>query len=212
MTALANYTDLVAAIQSFFMDRSDLAAPAADYFIALGEGIINYRLDPDVSPLRVRDMETIATITLTSGTGPLPSDYLQYRRVATTGSPRRELEYITPQAAEQQYPSRAGGLGNAFTIIGSNLYTFPLVSTSCELTYYAAIPALVSGSPTNWLMTKNPAIYLRASLFQAADWIKNDGEIAKQRNLLAGLVNAMNRTDQLANSAKAPLTFRRRVA
>jgi len=207
--ALANYTDLVAAIQDFMMDRSDLATPAPD-FIALGEFIINYG-SSQIEPLRCREMEAIATVTLTSGVGPLPSDYLQYRRVVETTVPRRELEYIAPAAADQQYPSRAAGPGNHFTIIGANLYTFPLVATSCELTYYQAVPALTSGDPTNWLMTKNPGIYLRASLMQAAEWIKDTEEMAKQASLLVSLVQGWNKNDMMANVAKAGVSFRRRV-
>ena len=38
----------------------------------------------------------MATIALTNGVGALPADYLQYRRVVQTTSPRRELEYIAP--------------------------------------------------------------------------------------------------------------------
>jgi hypothetical protein len=213
--ALANYNDLVAAIQSFMMDRSDLAAAAPD-FIALGESVIWYGAEtngitPDIPALRVRDMETVAAVALTGGVGPLPGDYLRYRRVVQTTNPRRELEYIAPAAAEQQYPTRAAGPGNHFTIIGQNLYTFPLVAGSCELTYYAAAAALTSDAPSNWLMTKHPGIYLRASLMQAAEWIKNDGELAKQAGLLRSLIAGMNKADQMASLAKAGVTFRTRV-
>jgi hypothetical protein len=212
---LANHSDLVAAIQAFMMDRADLAAAAPD-FIKLGEAVIHYGADangalPDIPALRCRDMEAVATVTLASGVGALPADYLQYRRVVETTSPRRELEYIPPGAAEQQYPSRTSGPGCHFTIIGASLYTFPLVATSCELTYYAAVPGLTAFTPTNWLMTKHPGIYLRASLMQAAEYIKNDGEFQKQALLLRSLVSGMNRSDQMANHARAGLTFRRRV-
>jgi len=213
--ALANYSDLVAAIQAFMMDRADLAGPAPD-FIKLGEAVISQGADasgalPEIPALRCRDMEAVATVALANGVGALPADYLQYRRVVQTSSPRRELEYIAPGAAEQQYPSRASGPGCHFTIIGASLYTFPLVANSCELTYYAAVPELTALQPTNWLMTKHPGVYLRASLMQAAEYIKNDGEFQKQALLLRSLISGMNRSDQMANQAKAGLTFRRRV-
>ena len=82
---------------------------------------------------------------------------------------------------------------------------------SCELTYYAAVPGLTALLPTNWLMTKHPGIYLRAALMQAAEYIKNDGEFQKQALLLRSLISGMNRSDQMANQAKAGLSFRRRV-
>jgi len=208
--ALANYSDLVTAIQAWMMDRGDLATPAAD-FIALGEGLINYGAEPQLKPLRCRDMESLVTLTPASGICALPTDYLQYRRVVEKSTPRRELEYIAPAAAEQMYASRAAGLANHFTIVGQNLYSFPLASNPIELTYYQAVPALSSGAPTNWLMTKHPGIYLRAALMQAAEYIKNDVELAKQAMLLGSLVAAVNGADQMASLAKAGATFRRKI-
>jgi hypothetical protein len=213
--ALANYSDLVAAIQAFMMDRADLAAPAWD-FIALGEAVIRYGADangalPEVPALRCRDMEAIVALAPASGVAALPADFLQWRRVVEKTSPRHELEYIAPAAAEQMYPSRAGGLASHFTIIGGSLYAFPLTANPIELTYYTAVPALTALAPTNWLMTKHPGIYLRAALMQAAEYIKNDGEFQKQALLLRSLVAGMNGADQLASQAKAGLTVRRRV-
>lgn len=213
--AITTYSELVTAIQNYLMDRTDLATPAPE-FITLGEAVIAYGFDSPtmkIHPLRCRDMETISTVTLTSGVGTLPTDYLQYRRVVEAAvSPRRELEYITPSGADQQYPSRSSGSGHHFTIIGSSIYTFPLVATSCELTYYARVPALTASATTNWLLTKNPNIYLRASLFHAAEYIKNDAEMQKQAGFLKALIGAMNGTDQMASQAKAGVTFRTRVA
>lgn len=209
--ALANWTDLNAAIISFMMDRSDLATPAPD-FIALAESVIWYGLAPAISPLRTREMETVATVTLTSGVGPLPTDYLQYRRQVQTTSPRRVLSYVTPDVYDLRYPSGTAGYGNDFTIIGANVVTGPHVATSMELTYYAKAAALTSGAPTNWLMTKWPDVYLRGALMQAAEWLKNDGELTKQTQLLAAAINSKNLQNTLANYANAGMAFRTRVA
>jgi hypothetical protein len=212
---LANHSDLVAGIQAFMMDRADLAAVAPD-FIALGEAVIHYGADangalPEIPALRCREMEEVELLTPAVGVCALPADFLQWRRVVEDVSPRRELEYIAPVAADQMYPSRAGGLANHFTIIGASLYSFPLAANQVELTYYAKVPALTALAPTNWLMTKHPGIYLRAALMQAAEYIKNDGEFQKQALLLRSLISGMNRSDQMANQAKAGLSFRRQV-
>jgi hypothetical protein len=213
--ALTNYADLVSAIQSFMMDRSDLSTPAPD-FITLGEGVINWGMDgnagiPRVPALRCREMEVIDDLTPTSGVCALPSDYLQYRRVVETSSPRRDLDYIAPTSADQMYTSRSSGLACHFTIVGASLYTFPLASNDIELTYYGKVPALTSVATTNWLMTKRPDIYLRASLMMAAEWIKMDDEAAKQAAMLSSLVVAMNGSDQMANINRAGITFKRQV-
>lgn len=213
--ALANHSDLVAAIQAFMMDRSDLLATAPD-FIALGEAVINHGAEaggalPAIPALRCRDMEAVLDLTPASGVCALPPDFLQWRRVVEKAGARRELDYIAPAAAEQMYPGRPGGRARHFTIVGGSLSTFPLAANPIELTYYAAVPALTAPAPTNWLMTKHPGIYLRAALMQAAEYIKNDGELGKQAALLGSLISGMNRSDQLANQAKSGLSFRRRV-
>jgi hypothetical protein len=46
----------------------------------------------------LRPQVTTATITMTSGSGTLPTDYLEWKRVTWTGSPTRELTYVTPSA------------------------------------------------------------------------------------------------------------------
>lgn len=209
--ALANWTDLNAAIISFMMDRSDLATPAPD-FIALAESVIWYGLVPAISPVRTREMETVGTVTLTNGVGTVPTDYLQYRRSASTVNPRRSLSYVTPDVYDARYPSGVAGPGNDFTIIGSSIYTGPHVSTSFELTYYARAAALTVSAPTNWLMTKWPDVYLRGALMQAAEWLKNDGELTKQTQLLAAAINSKNLQNTLANYANAGMAFRTRVA
>ena len=213
--ALANHSDLVAAIQAFMMDRADLAAVAPD-FIALGEAVIHHGADangalPEIPALRCRDMEAVTLLSPVNGACTLPADFLQWRRVVEDVSPRRELDYIAPAAAEQLYAARAGGPANHFTIIGASLFTFPRAAHQVELTYYADVPALTALAPTNWLMTRNPGIYLRAALMQAAEYIKNDGEFQKQALLLRSLISGMNRADNLASQAKAGISVRRRV-
>lgn len=156
-------------------------------------------------PLRCREMEAVTSLTPTSGICTLPTDYLMYRRVVESASTRRELTYITPDQAEVLYPSRLGGLGTNFSIIGSSLYTFPLVSNDVELTYYQTIPNLDSTTTTNWLITKAPQVYFRGCLMFIADYVRNNEELAKQAVALRGLVSGLNSSNMLANYARASL-------
>lgn len=205
--AVTTYSELVATIQTW-MARSDLGGTAQD-FITLGENYLNFGGDPDTDPpLRCREMELVTSLTPTDGICTLPTDYLEYRRVVETVSPRRELKYITPDAAEVLYPSRTGGLSANFTIIGSDLYTFPLSSSTIELTYYRQIPALTEDAPTNWLLTKSPSVYLRAALLQAADYTRKTEEIAKHATMLRGMVSGLNHTNMMGNYARAGVTMK----
>lgn len=203
--AITNYSELVTAIGDNIA-RSDLASYIPD-FIMQAEQVFNHGSE-SIDPLRVRDMETIASLTPTSNVYTLPTDYLQYRRVTEKSSPRRPLEYIEPTAVDQLYPLRASGPSNHFTIVGSSLYTYPLSTNDVELVYYALVPALTSVATTNWLITKAPSLYLRMTLMFAADFIKDEAEVVKQAQMAKALIDGMNRSGMLANYARAGLTLR----
>lgn len=203
--AITDYATLVAAIGDN-VARSDLTSFIPD-FIMQAEQVFNHGSE-SIDPLRVRDMETIDDLSPTSNVYTLPTDYLQYRRVTEKSSPRRPLEYIEPTAVDQLYPLRASGFSNHFTVIGGSLYTYPLSSNDVEMVYYAAIPALTDSATTNWLITKAPSVYLRMSLMFAAEFIKDDAEVAKQAQMAKALIDGMNRSGMLANYARAGLTLR----
>jgi hypothetical protein len=202
-----NYTDLVTNTPVWFKDRTDLATYMPD-FITLAEGYLNYGMGEDNPPLRVLDMETVVSLVSVNGVAALPSDYLQYRRVVPATGNRYPILYTTPDGADELYPTGQAGLPKHFTIVGSNLYTYPKTSDNVELTYYARIPALTASAPTNWLMTKNPAIYLRATLMQAADFIDDEAETQKQAIICRSLMNGMQNSDSMANYARAGVTLR----
>jgi hypothetical protein len=203
--AITDYSSLVTAIGDD-LARSDLASYIPD-FIMQAEQVFNHGSE-SIDPLRVRDMETIDSLSPTSNVYTLPSDYLQYRRVTEEASPRRPLDYIDPMGVDQLYPLRASGYSNHFTIIGNSLYTYPLSTNDVELVYYATIPALTSVATTNWLITKAPSLYFRMGLMFAASFIKNDGEVAKNAQMAKALIDGMNRSGMMANYARAGLTLR----
>src|SRR5687767_6990597 len=104
--AITDYSSLVTAIGDD-LARSDLTSFIPD-FIMQAEQVFNHGSE-SIDPLRVRDMETIDSLSPTSNVYTLPSDYLQYRRVTEEASPRRPLDYIDPMGVDQLYPLRASG-------------------------------------------------------------------------------------------------------
>lgn len=203
--SITDYPTLVTAIANK-MARSDLDEYVPD-FVLQAEQVFNHGSE-SIAPLRVRDMETVDSLSPTNNVYTLPDDYLQYRRVTEEASSRRALDYIDPMGVDQLYPLRTAGYSNHFTIIGDSLYTYPLSTNDVELVYYAVIPALTSGATTNWLITKAPSLYLRMSLMFAAEFIKDDAEVAKQAQMAKALVDGMNRSGMMANYARAGLTIR----
>jgi len=190
--AITTYAELRTAIADH-MARNDLTSYIPD-FIVLAENVLNFGMmsaEYTLDPLRVRDMETVISLTPTAGVVTLPSTFLEPRRVVEEASIRRPLEYITPETVDYYYPTRPSGLSAHYTIIGSSLYMFPLSSNDIEVHHYRSIPPLASNDP-NWLLTKSPNIYLRASLMQAALFVKDDAEATKQGIMLKALVSGMN--------------------
>jgi hypothetical protein len=198
--SITTYAQLQTAIADH-MARSDLTSYLPD-LIMLAENTLNFGMksaEYDLEPLRVRDMETVSSLTPTDGAVTLPSTFLEPRRVVEEAGIRRPLEYITPETADYFYPTRSSGEANHYTIIGSSLYMFPLTANDIEVHHYRTIPPLASNDP-NWLLTKNANVYLRASLMQAAIFVKDDAEAMKQGILLKALVAGMNSSDARANT------------
>jgi hypothetical protein len=205
--AITTYSELQSAVADH-MARADLTGFIPD-FIVLGETLLNFGMkapEYDLAPLRVRDMETVTSLTPVSNVATLPDTFLEPRRVVEEATIRRQLEYITPEGADEMYPDRASGLSDHYTIIGSSLYMFPLSSNDIEVTFYRTIPPLASNDP-NWLLTKNPNIYLRAALFQAALFVKDQAEALTHATLLKALIGGMNASDARVN-ANAGVTLR----
>lgn len=162
--ALTNYADLTASVATW-LQRTDLTATIPD-FVTLFEACANRRL-------RVRQQEATVSLVPTSGSVPLPADYLSWRRLTWTGNPTRELEYVEPSWLQSAFPDNPVDLPSVFTIEGGNIIMRPIDGTSAalEFVYFAKISALSAG--VNWLMTEHPDIYLFGSLVEAQAYTVN---------------------------------------
>lgn len=197
--AISTYAELQTAVQNWLMGRTDIADFVPD-FIALGSGHIN-------AELRVRQMETTATLTPSGGAADLPDDFLELIYIAETVNPRRRLARITLGGSDDFYPSGASGLGSFYSITGSSLQTYPSASYPLELVYYAAPAALSDSSPSNWLLDARPELYLRASLMMAAEFVKDDEEAAKHKALVDMIIGQMRQQD-MASRGRGGITLR----
>jgi len=166
--ALQTYAQLQEGVRKWLWDREDLSARIPE-FIALAESDFN-------DELSVGDMETTATVVLTNGSGPLPADYLIWRRVVDLSNPNCALEWADPNWADDRYLPQSGAAAPSrfFTIIGSTIKTYPPSQSTLNLTYYQKIPPLTPTNPTNWLLTRKPGIYLYGALMHAAPFLDDD--------------------------------------
>ncbi|MBX5143208.1 hypothetical protein HJB79_31360 [Rhizobium lentis] len=198
-----DYTSLQTAVLNWSA-RSDAATTAeVPNFITFATDSFNHGIpDRQVAPLRVRDMETLASITMTDGVGSLPADYLQYKTARSMASIPNPLAYATDSYTNAAYADGAAGLPQTFSITGSTIYVFPTSGDDVDLVYYAAIPALSVSNTTNWLLTKLPMLYLHASLMHLAMFVKDDALLARSQAIVTATIDGLNLTNELSTYAK----------
>lgn len=172
-----------------WMHRSDLTSVIPS-FVSLAEEEI-YKSNQ--TPLRVREMETEADLTVTSLTATLPTDYLESRYIKQDNSDARTIFYRPP---ENWLPTYTG----YFTIVGDEIRLPTGYTSNLKLVYYAKPAALSADGDTNAVLENYYSAYLKASLKQAHIYTKNTQEaIATQQEVNAILQNA-NARNKAAHS------------
>lgn len=166
--AITNYTDLQSTIADW-LHRDDLTG-SIPTFIQLAEKQMSREL-------RLKNQETEVTDTASS-TIALPSDYVEaISLVVTIGGQDYPLMQKDRFSASPLVNSSS--IPSYYTIEGSNLVLAPepTTDTTYTLQYYASVPALSGGSPTNWLLTAHPDLYLYAVLTQSAPYLEDDARV-----------------------------------
>ena len=193
--ALANYTDLQAAVAAW-LHRDDLTSIIPDW-IALAEKRINGDLD-------ARLQDTLATLSTVAATATVasPTDVINIRSLTVQSSPNIVLDYLTPDQFNTQYAFGETGTPRSFSVIGTNIYLGPTPDAvySIQCLYKAAITPLSSGSPTNWLMTNYPQVYLFATLCASVMYTRDDPALPNWESRYTEAVRSVNATDWYSGS------------
>lgn len=167
--ALANYTDLQASIAGW-MNRSDLTSVIPD-FVVLAES----RISRD---LRIRKQVANTTLTTVAGTQSvtLPADFLEIENLTvSSASPPGALSVVTPEIMDRKFPANyQTGQPQVYTIVGDKMLFGPTpdAAYTISLDYYQKLAAL-SATPTNWLLTNHPMVYLAGSMCEACIYTKD---------------------------------------
>lgn len=161
--AIDSYSTLATEIGEW-LNRTDLLDRVPG-FIRLCEARLN-RL------LRTPDMETTTTFVVTDEDTALPLDFLAMRSLYIEGSPDRPLNEYSPNAIARAY-NGSTGIPVGFTVFSSTLRMVPppASATTLQMVYFARIDPLSDSSPSNWLLTSHPDIYLYGSLLCATAFI-----------------------------------------
>lgn len=195
MTTINNYGELKAAIANWTLASTDVATEA-DIIVRLSQPYISLKL-------RHREMLTVEELTVNAGTVAIPTWYVAPRRVvAFNGTTRIVLKPLTPERADELYPTRPGGIPRHFTITDKiRLFPTPEDGDEIELTYYKQLEPFSEDTDTDWLLTKYPNVYLSAGMMYAAQWIEEDTEAQKQAMVCDTFINMLNAADDMNDLA-----------
>lgn len=204
--ALGTYTELRAAIADW-LNRDDLTAILPD-FVALAEAELRRVLEAD-------ELRVYATLTLDSGqvalgTGVRNLESLALTSLATDG----RVEIVTPERLfwwRTQY-GQAAGLPRFAALVDGDLLLAPTPDTtySADAVYVAALTPLAT-TPTNWLLTSHPDVYLYGSLVASAPYLRDDERITLwQAKFDAAVAQLRAQRDRAAYGTNTPVALPRR--
>jgi len=155
--AIGNYTQLV----EYLRDLSDNDAyeqVKIDTAIRMAEAFINREL-------RARDIETTVTIAPVAGLFTLPLDCGEIIEIVRSdGYPLRGM---TSSGLAEQYRDDSGP-SVAFAVEGDQLRFAPSGADTMRMRYYRGIAPLTENSPSNWLLSRHPDLYVAGAMHYLA--------------------------------------------
>ena len=89
------------------------------------------------------------------------------------------------------------GKPDVYTIIGNNISLGPTPSAVYEVSmlYYKTFDAITGLSPTNWVITNAPDIYLYGTLLEAEPFLMNDARVQLWATALTQSINNLQEQD-----------------
>lgn len=171
MAAISSYATLKTAMADW-LARDDLTSYLA-YLIEAGEERI-YR------EMKVRQMETAFSSSISSGVVALPSGFRGWKSLRVDGSPSTPLQPVDLDTLYRMHPLRSADAEPLrFAINGSNVEFGPYPDSAYTIkgTYWKKLDALSDSNTSNWLITDAPYLLLWAALSEAAVFIQNDPRI-----------------------------------
>lgn len=199
--AFDTYDGLTAEIAGW-LNRGDLT-PNIPSFIRLAEAHFD-------TVLRIRDQVESVSVSAVDGSAPLPADLAEI--IVTSSSTRgRRLEYVPPAdalAAEQMGATQQPT--DFYTVIGNTVRLVPRLTGADDLalTYYARIPKLGAGQPTNWLLDRAPHLYLYGALVHSAPFLKDDARVGVWADLYQRGLDDLRLDNERAEFNGSPLKIR----
>lgn len=177
--------------------RTDMTARIPE-FIQLCESDMQIRC-------KLVDLEGIATVAITAGTGTLPTDFSGMRSVYWDGDLARPLKYLPPDRFD--VAANQSGTGIYYTITGSSILVAPQTDGNVVMTYKARFAPLSGSNTTNVILEKYPDAYLHGTLLQLANFVKDTAAMGQRGVLYEAAINRI-KSDNAQRKHAGPLEVR----
>lgn len=199
--ALGTLGDLRGAVLT---TRTDLTSRFAD-ILALTEQRLYYGGD-GVSPLRIRDMETTATLSFVSGVASLPAGFLDKRSLIWQGAVTVSVSYEPPSVFYAQEVQRRGGsYPEAYTVEGSTIKIGPELTGDGKLLHFAKAATLSADNSTNVILQAFPGVYLYGCQVELNRITRDATQEALNLKRYADAVHAANTHTIMSRTFGGPL-------
>lgn len=169
--AINTFSTLKSAVGDW-LDRTDIDN-AIDNMISLMESRL-YR------SLRVRDMESALSVTISSGVATLPTDFLALKYAYIDGSPAKPMMVQSADWVLRNHPLRSSTAKPTFVAVDAGTLIFgpfPDSDYTVKGTYYAKPAALSATNESNFLVTDWPDLALYGTLVHSAMFLGQDSRL-----------------------------------
>lgn len=196
--SVTNYTDLQSEVIAN-SNRTDLSSRVPT-FIQMAEADMKRRL-------KVVELEGTSNITVTSGSGSLPSDFggaLDVYWDVSTGVP---LRFLSHEQYNIKRPSLTDGEPVYFTITGTTIKVLPADTGTAVMTYTARLESLSGSVATNTIITNYPDAYFFGTLVYLYHHTRNWPAKAEAKQEFERVIDQIIR-DHNERKYPGPLTIR----
>lgn len=213
--AITEYDSLVAAIKVWCARSDSVFSAQIPNFIAMAEDRIydGYGTigDPAFSPpLRSKPMEVTATVTMTSGVGPVPTDALSIRKLYRA-TDQVGITYIAPERWSTINAGVGSGTPVYYTIEAGSIKVVPANSDNLSALYYKRDAAITTGNKNGTVIAAHGVIYLEAALYEAFSFTQAVDLALAHAARCRSLIQGANKTANALRTA-GPLRVRHRQA
>lgn len=202
MAVITDYDSLQTAVGDY-LARSDLTTFVPNFVQNCEAKLLRI--------LRIRQMETALSGTVSSGVLAVPSDYLQLKYAYVDRSPIQWLEVTTAENIYNTYPVRSGGEIPVLIAREAGNFIFgPYPSNvSIKGVYYAKPDLLRDDSDgSNFLTDDMPDLLLYGSLLEAEPFIKNDPRVALWQTMYERALETVTREAKRERNSGGSLAVR----